>query len=75
MGINLKVLCGMGHRKYADMTPEETEKLIAAIERGEIKGLQAGPYYVMNKNTKRIVGKLDIKESQKLIMMPVVRGG
>jgi len=65
----------MGHKKYADMTPEETAKLIEAIERGEIEGLQAGPYYVMNTNTKRLVGKLDVKDNQELIMMPVVRGG
>lgn len=75
MVVNLKVLCGMGHRKYADMTPEETQELIAKIEKGEIEDLQAGPYYVLNKNTKRIVGKLDIKDNQELIMMPVVRGG
>ena len=75
MGINLKVLCGMGHKKYADMTTEEAEKLISAIERGEIEDLSAGPYYVINKNTKRLVGKVDIKDNQELIMLPVVRGG
>jgi len=57
------------------MTPEEAQKTIAAIEKGEIEGVPGGPYYVMNKNTKRLVGKLDIKDNQELVMMPVVRGG
>jgi len=75
MAITLKVICALGHRKYADLTPEEAEKMIAAIEKGEVKGAPAGPYFVINKNTKRMVGKLDIKDNQELVMMPQIRGG
>ena len=64
-----------GHRKYAQMTVEETQNLVEAVEEGKIEGVQGGPYFVINKNTKRIVGKLDIKGNQELVMMPVVRGG
>ena len=64
-----------GHRKYAQMTVQETQELIEAVQEGKIEGVEGGPYFVMNKNTKRIVGKLDIKDNQELIMMPVVRGG
>ena len=64
-----------GHRKYAGMTAEETQELVQAIEEGKVEGVEGGPYFVINKNTKRIVGKVDIKDNQKLVMMPVVRGG
>lgn len=75
MTVTLELLCAGGHRKYAPVTPEEAEELIAKIEKGEMEGAPAGPYFVINKTTKRIVGKLDIKDNQELVMMPVVRGG
>jgi len=64
-----------GHRKYAPVTPAEATALVTAIEEGEIEGVEGGPYFVMNKSTKRIVGKLDIKDSQELVMMPIAMGG
>jgi len=75
MGITIKLLCASGHRKYADLIPEEAAKMIEAIEQGKVKGAPAGPYFVINKNTRRIVGKLDIKDNQELVMMPQIRGG
>lgn len=75
MGVKIELLCAGGHRKYVDMTPEEAQKIIEAIEDGKIRGAVKGTYFVINKNTKRLVGKLDIKDNQELVMMPVVRGG
>ena len=74
--INLEVPTAKeGHRKYAPTTVEETQTLIEAIENGEVEGVEGGPYFVVNKNTKRLVGKLDIKDNQELVMMPQIRGG
>lgn len=73
--ISLEVPSDEGHRKYAPMTAEETEDLIEAIEEGSIEGIKGGPYFVINKNTRRPVGKLDIKDNQQLVMLPVVSGG
>jgi len=64
-----------GHRKYAPTTLEEAQKLVEAIEEGTIEGVEGGPYFVINKNTNRLVGKLDIKDNQELIMMPQIGGG
>jgi len=64
-----------GHRKYAPTTAEEAQALVQAIENGEVEGVEGGPYFVVNKNTKRMVGKLDIKDNQELVMMPQIRGG
>ncbi len=75
MTIKLEVICSLGHRKYADMTPEETEKVISDIESGKIQGIATGPYYVMNKNTKRLVGKIGLADNQELVMMPIIKGG
>ena len=73
--ISLEVATVEGHRKYADMTLEETAHLIGAIEDGTIEGVEGGPYFVINKNTRRPVGKLDIKGDQELVMLPIVSGG
>lgn len=75
MAIKLEVICSEGHRKYAPMTPEETEQTIAAIESGQVQGLRGGAYFVVNKNTKRIVGKIGLADNQELLMIPVIRGG
>ena len=75
MVIILEVLGSCGHKKYAPMTPEETERMIANIEAGKIEECRAGPYYVMNKNTKRLVGKVALADNQELVMVPVIRGG
>ena len=75
LAITVEVLCHEGHRKYAEMTVEETENLIHSIEDGKVEGLRGGPYYVINKNTQRIVGKIGLADNQELIMMPVIRGG
>jgi len=75
LAIKLEVLGSIGHRKYAPMTPEETEQTIKAIEAGRVQGLGAGSYYLINKNTQRIVGKVGIQDNQELIMIPVARGG
>jgi len=74
--INLEIPTAKeGHRKYARMEVQETQQLVQAIEDGEVEGVEGGPYFIINKNTKRLVGKLDIKDNQELVMMPVVRGG
>ena len=73
--ISLEVAAEEGHRKYAPMNVEETQELIEAIEEGSIQGINGGPYFVINKNTRRPVGKLDIKNNQELVMLPIVSGG
>lgn len=75
MAVTLEVLDYNGHRKYAPMTVEETQELVTAIEEGKVKGLSQGPYFLINKNTKRVIGKVDIKDNQELVMIPPMRGG
>jgi len=74
MTVTLEVLGAMGHRKYEKLTPEETQELISKIERGELE-YPAGPYFVVDKETKRIIGKVAIPDNRQLVMLPIVRGG
>ena len=75
MAIKLEVLCSLGHRKYESLTPEQAEKIVADIEAGKIEEAPKGAYFVINKNTKRLVGKIHFADNQELLMMPVIRGG
>jgi hypothetical protein len=75
MAIKLEVLCSSGHRKYEKLTPEQAEQIVADIEAGKIEGAPKGSYFVINKNTKRLVGKIHFADNQELLMMPVIRGG
>ena len=75
MAIKLEVLCGCGHRKYEELTPEQAEQIIVDIEAGKIEDAPKGSYFVVNKNTKRLVGKIHLADNQELLMMPVIRGG
>jgi len=73
--IKLELLCGCGHRKYEQLTPQQAEQIIADIEAGRVEDAPRGAYFVINKNTKRLVGKVGLADNQELIMMPMVRGG
>lgn len=73
--IKLEVLGSMGHRRFEAMTPEETEKVVKQIEDGKIRGMRKGAYFLMNKNTKRLVGKIRIRDNQELVMIPAATGG
>jgi len=75
LAIKLEVLCSLGHRKYESLTPEQAEKIVADIEAGKIEEAPKGAYFVINKNTKRLVGKIHFADNQELLMMPVIRGG
>jgi len=75
MAIKIEVLCALGHRKYEKLTPDQAEQIIADIEAGKIEGAPKGSYFVINKNTKRLVGKIHFADNQELLMMPIVRGG
>lgn len=73
--IKLELLCGCGHRKYEQLTPEQAGQVIADIEAGRVEDAPRGQYFVINKNTKRLVGKVGLADNQELVMMPVIRGG
>lgn len=73
--IKLEVLGSMGHRRFEAMTPEETETVVKAIEEGKMAGLKKGAYFLINKNTKRLVGKIRIRDNQELAMIPSAVGG
>ena len=75
MAIKLELLCGCGHRKYEELTPEQAEQIIADIEAGRVEDAPRGAYFVINKNTKRLVGKIGLSDNQELVMMPMIRGG
>ena len=75
MVIEMRLICGAGHRKYASMTPEEAQEIITKIEAGNVKDAPKGNYFIINESTRRIVGKLDIKNGQKLLLVPAIQGG
>jgi hypothetical protein len=75
MAIEIKLVCGAGHRKYAAMTPEEAQNIVSKVESGQVKDAPRGAYFIINENTKRLIGKLDIKYGQKLLLVPAIQGG
>jgi len=75
MAIEIRVLGALGHRKFAPMTADEARDIINKVENGRFEDATRGQYYIINDNTHRVIGKLDIKDGQKLILVPAIRGG
>lgn len=70
----LKGLCSKGDEEFKG-TPNEITEIIGKIERGELDEFPKGKYLLFDADNKKIVGRYELGEEQKLVIMPVIAGG
>lgn len=70
----LKGLCRNGDAEF-EGTPGEIRQIVEKIERGEIEEFPKGKYLLFDAEAKMVVGRYELGESQKLVIMPVIAGG
>lgn len=70
----LKGLCSRGDMEF-EGTPSEMREVIEKIERGEVEEFPKGKYLLFDQEKKQVVGRYELGESQKLVIMPVIAAG
>lgn len=70
----LRGLCSKGDTEF-EGTPEEIREITEKIERGELEEFPKGKYLLFDADTKKVVGRYELGESQTLVLMPIIRGG
>jgi hypothetical protein len=70
----LRGLCSKGDTPF-EGTPEEIGEIVDKIERGEVEEFPKGKYLLFDQETKKIVGRYELGETQSLVIMPVIKGG
>lgn len=70
----LKALCSNGDEEF-EGPPDEIKETIEKIERGELEEFPQGKYLLFDSETKKVVGRYELGENQKLVIMPVIAGG
>lgn len=70
----LKGLCSKGDEQF-EGTPNEISEIIGKIERGEVDEFPKGKYLLFDADSKKVVGRYELGDEQKLVIMPVIAGG
>ena len=68
--VTVNVLGRKGHEEFKDLSSEEAEILI-----NEIEDAEGERYFIVDKNTQKIVKELKLQEDQELVLIPIVQGG
>jgi len=68
--VTVNILGKKGHEQFVDLTPEEAEELIE-----ETIDAEGQRYFVVDKDTQKIVKELKLQEDQELVLIPIAQGG
>lgn len=70
----MKGLCSKGDMEF-EGTPDEIREIAEKIEKGELDEFPKGKYLLYDSDKKEVVGRYELGENQRLVIMPIIAGG